>query len=121
MDRDVGKGPFKADNETWSARELENGEMLAVLDGRGEMFCYVQLNDCAGMDKSAAKARATRIAEALNTIGDGTGPRAWIDEHGALRAPEGHCFEVVDAPGVDSSGNQRKAVKLVPLVNLKAG
>lgn len=48
-------------------------------------------------------------------------PRAWVDEHGALRAPEGYCFEFVDAPGFDTSGYPRKVARLVPVVRLVWG
>lgn len=83
-------GPFTAGKDTWSARELGDGEMLAVMDGAGEMFCYLQLNDCAGMDKAAAKARATRIAECLNrlnpvvqdALGRGDWSGYWSTRHG---------------------------------------
>lgn len=42
-------------------------------------------------------------------------PQAWIDEHGALRAPDGFTFEFVDAPGLDGCGYQRKLARLIPL------
>lgn len=96
-----------ADVEVWPATDLGNGEMLAVMDASGEMFCYVQLNDCAGMDRAAAKARATRIAEALNVQEGHSKPVPYVDAAGNLCAPAGYGF-VAKGGGCE----------MVPLVNV---
>jgi hypothetical protein len=72
--RNVGKGPFKVEKDlaylggdmAVGGEEPEMVQMVAVADAAGEPFCYVHPDDCAGGDLTSAKARATRIAEALN-------------------------------------------------------
>lgn len=58
MDRDLGKGPFSV--------KAEDEGNATVRDQIGEPFAWVIAAECHGGDKSAAKARATRIAESLN-------------------------------------------------------
>lgn len=64
--RNVGKGPFSAAKEPHHRSALCGLECLAVLDAAGATFAWVVVSSAIGGDKSAAKARATRIAEALN-------------------------------------------------------
>jgi hypothetical protein len=64
--RDVGKGPFSVEKayvaNKWLAAQIS--------DCGGRPFAYVMAVDCVGGDFTAAKARATRIAEALNRAPD---------------------------------------------------
>lgn len=88
MNRDVGKGPFAT--KATADKDGPAGSVI-VTDSSGEVFCYVDSDYCAG-DFTAAKARATRIAEALNQREGHAEPAPYIDEGGNLRAPPGFCF-----------------------------
>lgn len=58
--RNVGKGPFSV------AKANTGCELVEVLDASGAPFAQVIVAHCVGKDITAAKARASRIAEALN-------------------------------------------------------
>lgn len=62
--RNVGKGPFRA----WKDKVdlFGQGSAVPIVDSGDRPFAYVLLDDCVGGDLSAARARATRIAESLN-------------------------------------------------------
>lgn len=74
--RNVGKGPF-----TTKATKDATGPAgsVVVLDASGETFCFVDSDYCVGGDLSAAKARATRIAEALNKGEGHAAPAAYAN------------------------------------------
>lgn len=61
-DRNIGAGPFTAGKCKCSAVDG-----AAVFDVTGETFCFVADDNCHG-GNSAARARATRIAEVLNKV-----------------------------------------------------
>jgi hypothetical protein len=62
--RNVGVGPFSVER-----RDDNNvGNHHMVVDANGNDFAAVFNDDCIGGDFTAAKARATRIAEALNRV-----------------------------------------------------
>lgn len=58
---DKGAGPFRIDSDS----NFGGMPVVTILDAAGGAFCFVAPSDCAGGDMSAAKARGTRIAEAL--------------------------------------------------------
>lgn len=84
LNRDAGKGPFVTQQE-------DEGNQT-VRDAAGLPFCWVIAAECVGGDKAAAKARATRIAEALNVQEGHSKPIPFIDGDGNLRAPAGYGF-----------------------------
>lgn len=72
-DRNFGEGPFEAKAAkallgefAVGGEDIEPVDCATVFDATGNAFCYIAPEDCAGRDMNAAKARATRIAEALN-------------------------------------------------------
>jgi hypothetical protein len=65
--RTTGKGPFSVFPNVHQLQDSGNSPVVVtIVDGGGQPFAFVRQNDCAGGDPTAAKARATRIAEALN-------------------------------------------------------
>jgi hypothetical protein len=64
--RNVGKGPFAAGKCQVHDETPGVYDGAAVFDAEGQPFCLIASDDCVGGDLSAAKARATRIAESLN-------------------------------------------------------
>lgn len=103
-DRDWGVGPFKAARE---GQVVEIGPAVPVFDKTGRAMCWVALANCQG-GLDAGKARATRIAEALNRGEGHAAPAPYIDDHGNLRAPEGYGFVA----------NGEKC-EMVPLISIK--
>jgi hypothetical protein len=72
-------------------------QLVEVAGADGSPFCYVLPEDCHGGDMTAAKARATRIAEALNRS-QGTGlqlTNGWtVDRHGVLHMGSGLTLDL---------------------------
>lgn len=66
MNREQGKGPFVGERVKDDHGPTVLGDHAVIRDSTGAPFCYVATRDCHGGDLSAAKARATRIAESLN-------------------------------------------------------
>lgn len=66
MDRRAGSGPFTAG--TYDVHTIASGYDTegAVFDCQAGVFALVSPGDCHGLDLAAARARAQRIAEALN-------------------------------------------------------
>lgn len=60
------EGPFSAGKCQVHDEMLGVYDGAAVFDSEGAPFCLIEMDNCIGGDLAAAKARATRIAEALN-------------------------------------------------------
>jgi hypothetical protein len=61
-----GKGPFAAGKGWQLSSNGGEHDVVPVEDAAGNEFALVFARSCAGRDKTAAKARAQRIAESLN-------------------------------------------------------
>lgn len=70
------EGPFTVDTPT-----VTRGGGVPVLNRIRQDFCFVMVDDCGKGGLTAAKARATRIAEALNANGA-------VDYETSLTMPE---------------------------------